>query len=64
MKKSFLYTALLDVFLGVANLFFAIQSFNEGRVGSAICSLIVGVLCFLFGANFFIKSRNERNPRT
>ena len=59
MKKERLYFAWFDLFLGAANFFAGTRAFGEGRVGSAVCSVLVGALCVAYGIFLFITNRND-----
>lgn len=61
MKKEHLYCAWFDLFLGAANFFAGARAFSEGRVGSAVCSVLVGVLCVVYSIFLFITNHNDRN---
>lgn len=59
MKKERLYFAWFDLFLGAANFFAGTRAFGEGRVGSAVCSVLVGALCVAYGISLLITNRND-----
>lgn len=61
MKKERLYFAWFDLFLGAANFFAGTRAFGEGRVGSAVCSVLVGVLCIAYSIFLFVGNHNDGN---